>query len=229
MTRDFLQRRVDLAKHLLDQDVLEHYADAFLILTAVLSACAARRWPRLRDRNDRNRFVELLALYSPPEFNTQWVSVPALLVVGEISETDTPYHRNELRFFHDKEIDLCPADARQRYPKSGEVILRRYSYSGLIYNWLRCGYSHEYRPSHRNAGKIPGFRKGTKVEYSNRLVKIDESLEDCGNVEKDSENRAITRIVCFNPEYLIELAEYHAGHIAETPQKPPSSWWVEGK
>ena len=58
--RSFLLDRIRLVNELIAGGPRVEYADFVLILTAVLSACSARRWPGRGI--DRNRFVELLVM-----------------------------------------------------------------------------------------------------------------------------------------------------------------------
>jgi hypothetical protein len=191
----FLEGRVALIKHLIEGDIVVDPADLVLIICAVLSACAAHRWPRRRRSSDKERFIRLLIECSPPEFRTTWVSVPALLNDGLIAESDTPYGNpgHGTRICCDDEIDLSREDAIARYPQVAVKTLKEYSYASLIYRWLRCPYSHEYR-AHANVTKVQASRKPARVSYIGRI-----SLT----------TPEIRRMVSFHLDYLIKLAEYH--------------------
>jgi hypothetical protein len=189
----FLYGRIRLVKELLQSDLAVTYADLTLILCAVLSACAARRWPRQGRNLDKARFVSLLVKYSPPEFHTSWISVPALLNDGLITESETPWGRpgQATRVYCDEEIDLSIEDAELRYPLVSAVRLKEYSYASLIYRWLRCGYSHEYC-AHDSITEIQASRRISRLSYIGR-----------------STGKGIKRMVAFHLDYLIRLAEYH--------------------
>ena len=112
----FLQERMELVRALADsEDLPVSYADLALITCAVISACAARRWPGRGF--DRKRFVELLVQqHSDSRFRTSWISAPALLNAGLIRQDETPYGTpgNETRIYRDEEIDLSFEDARKQ-------------------------------------------------------------------------------------------------------------------
>ena len=85
----FLEERMDFVKDLLRSDMAVSYGDIVLIACAVLSACAACRWPKQDKKSDKERFTRLLIEHSAPEFRTSWVSIPSLLNDGLISEDET--------------------------------------------------------------------------------------------------------------------------------------------
>ncbi|KKL14557.1 hypothetical protein LCGC14_2514450, partial [marine sediment metagenome] len=164
----FLKGRLDIAKALLSDVPGAAYADVVLIVTAVLSACASLRWPSRR--KDKKRFVELLVRHSPEDFHTSWVSIPALISKGIISEEETLYRNgNSTRIFCGEEIDLCFNKACVQYPNIKSKQLRKHCYASLIYEWLRCGYAHEYCLQ-GNATHVPASRKEARVSYIGRLT-----------------------------------------------------------
>lgn len=213
--REFLQGRINLVKSLIDSSLSVHYGDLVLITCAVLSACASRRWPRrLPGQNiDRRSFIELLAMHSQDDFRTSWVSVPSLLNDNLISETQTPYGNpgNASRIYIDNEIDLSLGDAIRKYPQVSSSDLRRHCYASLIYERLRCGYSHEYCP-HESITHVPASRKNARISYIGRLS-----------------DKTIKRMISFHLNYLITLAEYHVSNLPSSPSTYPSPWWIDEK
>lgn len=206
----FLEGRLDLAEALATDIPGAIYADVVLVVTAVLSACASIRWPGRR--LDRKRFVELLVRHSPEDFRTSWVSIPALINQGLVLENDTPYMGgNSDRIFRDDEIDLSLHDARTRYPSVPEEQLRKHCYATLIYEWLRCGYAHEYCP-HQNITHVPPSRANARVSYIGRLT-----------------DKNLTRMVSFHLPYLFDVANYHVSILPDTADSPPSAWWIDQK
>ena len=202
----FLTGRLDLAKTLAGGVAGASYGDVALIITAVLSACASIRWPG--KGIDRKRFIELLVSHSPEEFRTSWVSIPALISQGFVSESDTPYAGGNFdRIFRDDEIDLCIEDAKTQYPEVPQERLRKHCYASLIYEWLRCGYAHEYCP-HENITHAPPSR--ARVSYIGRLM---------GN--------QVTRMVSFHLDYLFAIAEHHVSVLPGTGSSAPSTWWID--
>ena len=204
----FLRGRLELAKALADDIPLASYADVVLIITTVLNACASIRWPG--KGIDRKRFIELLVIHSPSEFHTSWVSVPALIDQEHIAENETPYARGDAaRIFRDEEIDLCIDEADRQYPNLGRPRLRKHCYASLIYEWLRCGYAHEYCP-HQNATHVPATRAGARVSYIGRLV-----------------HNKVRRMVSFHLDYLMAIADYHVSILPSTGSPRPSTWWID--
>jgi hypothetical protein len=189
----FLEGRIDFVKNLLQSDMDVTYGDIMLITCAILSACAARRWPKQEKKTDKEKFTGLLIEHSPPEFRTSWVSVPSLLYDGLISERETPWGAigKGCRIFCDDEIDLSLEEAIAKYPQIAPQTIREYSYASLIYKRLRCAYSHEYRP-HASVNEMQASRKEARISYIGRCS-----------------TNGIERRVSFHLDYLIKLAEYH--------------------
>jgi hypothetical protein len=210
--QDFLQGRINLVKALRDSDLPFHYADLALIICAVLSACASRRWPGEKKGIDRRRFIELLIKHSPDDFHTSWVSVPSLLNDGFIDETQTPYGKpgNGARIYCDDEIDLSLEYAINTYPQVPLNNLKQHCYAYLIYERLRCGYSHEYW-HHESITHVPASSRGSCVSYIGRT-----SLSD----------NTTRRMISFYPDYLLRLAEYHVSILPSSCSAHPS-WWID--
>ena len=207
--RAFLQDRIRLVRELLTDGPAVAYGDLVLILTAVISACAAIRWPGRGI--DRKRFVELLVRESPESFHASWISVPALINTGHVAEADTAYGKpgQSTRIFRDDEIDMAFEDAKATFKDVASDQIKRCSYAVLIYEWLRCGFAHEYC-AHENTTELAPSRQAARVSYIGR-----------GTPEGH------TRKVLFHLDYLIELAEYHASNLTESPKQQPAVWWIE--
>ena len=208
--QSFLQDRIRLVRDLLTSGPEVAYGDLVLILCAVMSACAAARWPG--EGIDRKRFLELLVRHSKPDHRTVWVSVPALISSGVLCESRTPYGDvgNADRIYRDHEIDLPLGDAMLRYSDIDERKLRKHTYAGLIYEWLRCGYAHEYCP-HGSISTMPASRFPARVSYIGRY-----------------DGGTLTRMVTFHLDYLIELTEHHVANLAISPMTRPTQWWSDG-
>jgi hypothetical protein len=205
----FLDDKIRLVNELVDSGIRVGYEDLALILCTVISASAARRWPG--PRIDRKRFVELLANQSPPDAHTSWVSIAALVNKHLVSEADTPFARNNTRIFRDDEIDLTLGEAAKAYPHLAIRDLKRCSYAALIYEWLRCGYAHEYGPD-EHITQVAASRQEARVSYIGRRHGV-----------------GIRRMVSFHIDYLITLAQFHAANDADRPtsQPLPAVWWIE--
>ncbi len=206
----FLRGRLDLAKALVADCPGASYADVALIITAVLSACAAIRWPG--KGIDRKRFIELLVLHSPADLRTSWVSIPGLINAGLLAEADTAYGRPgwSTRIFCDDEIDLSIEDTKTKYSAVPDKQLRKHCYASLIYDWLRCGYAHEYCP-HENITHVPASERNARVSYIGRSL---------------TTTRA-KRMVSFHLDYLMRIADHHVSNLPSTESPQPSRWWID--
>jgi len=207
--REFLQDRIRLVRELLQNDTPNAaYSDLTLILCTVISACASIRWPGRGF--DRNRFVELLVRLSPEDHHATWISVPALINGGHLEESDTPYENgNSTRIFRDEEIDLPYDEARVKYPTVTSQQLKAVSYAALIYSWLRCGYVHGYCP-HGTVTEVPASRYDARISYIGR-----------------SDGAVIKRMASFHLDYLITVADHHAGELPAAPSPQPADWWYD--
>lgn len=205
----FLSGRLDLVNVLATDVPGACYADLVLIVTAVLSACASARWPGTGI--DKKRFIELLVSHSPEDSHASWVCIPALINQGLLAEIETPYGSpgQSDRIFRDHEIDLAFDDAKTKYPHIPSPQLRKHSYASLIYEWLRCGYAHEYC-SHESITHVPASRRQARVSYIGRVTPT-----------------KLQRMVSFHFDYLMELAQHHVSTLPETPSPIPSKWWIE--
>ena len=85
------------------------HQDLELILTAVISACAACRWPG--EGFDRKRFVESLIRFGSQELHLDHVSTGALLELGVISDSQTPWGE-----FGQKCVFLLVTKSMAEYP-----------------------------------------------------------------------------------------------------------------
>lgn len=205
----FLKGRLDLVDVLAADVAGATYADLVLIITSVLSACASVRWPGTGI--DKRRFVELLVRHAPEDSRASWVSVPALINAGFVAESDTPYGPpgESTRIFCDHEIDLAFDDAKAKYSHVPTRQLRRHSYACLIYEWLRCGYAHEYCP-HENITHVPASRRKARISYIGRGTP-----------------RGLKRMASFHLDYLMELAQHHVSTLPTTPSPAPNPWWLD--
>ncbi len=208
--RAFLQDRIRLVNELVVGGPEVAYADLVLILTAVISGCAAARWPG--SGIDRNRYVELLVRYSPAEFHCDYVCVAGLLRSNLIAESETPWGKpgDATRIYTDEEIDMSLSDARLQYPNLSVKDLKNHAFATLVYSWLRCSYAHEYALT-RSATHMPASQEEARISYIGRL----------------KSDGGIQRMSAFHLQYLIRLASHHADHVAQSPQPRPSTWWLQ--
>lgn len=203
--KSFLEERIELLRAIQRGDV-EHagYPEIALISCAILSSCAASRWPGTGI--DKKRFIELLVSETADSLKADWVSIPTLINKGDIKIGETLYGtEGETRIFCGHEIDLPLAKAKERFPNVSLKTLKQQSYASLIYSNLRCGYSHEYMHS-IGMTPFPPSRKNARISYI---------------------GRGAQKISCFHSSYLIELAEYHVQQFVAEPLNRPDGWWSD--
>ena len=206
--KEFLQARIELAKYLAENVRGAHYADVVLILTAVISACASRRWPGTGI--DRKRFVELLVRYSPPHFHTSWISLPDLLgdypdaLIRPPGIPDTSIRCGE-------DVDKDYREAEGSFSDYRPEQIRKDSYATLIYERHRCGSAHEYWAGGNNVTHVPPSSQKARVTYIARGTP-----------------RGFRRMLAFHLEYLIDLSAHHAANLPEEACKEPPTWWIDG-
>ena len=204
--KEYLERRLLLVSEPRASELGLEYADSVLITCAVLSACAADRWPGTGI--DRARFIELLVKHSPDHFHASWVSIPELLYQRLILQSQTPYGEfgNRDNIYRGEDVDCSLDEATKRFPDVTD--LRKRCYASLIYERLRCAYAHEYLIG-ENMNAVPATRRQARVSYIRRGPEAD------------------TRIrISFHIDYLIQLAEHHVSCLTGNPLQRPSTWWI---
>jgi hypothetical protein len=208
--RHFLQGRIDLVQALRTSslDVTPH--DLHLILTAVMSACAACRWPG--DGFDRKRFVESLIRFSSPSLHLDYISTVALLELKLISDSETAWGKfgQEIRIFTGDEIDCSLPEMSSRYPRLSSRDLKKASYANCIYEWYRCGYAHSYWAK-GNTTYIPPSDSPTQISY-------------IGRREADGTR---TRIASFHLDYLVAVAHEQVSTLPKKRLEKPNEWWID--
>ena len=229
------------------EDLPVRYDDLALITCAVISACAAWRWPG--ERIDKKRFVELLVKCSPSDSHTSWVSVPALVNASMIGEDHTPWGvpGNATRICRDEEVDVSLEDARTRYPDRTNAELRRHCYASLIYQRLRCAYMHEYRSGEDIAayswerhspdksldsarvsygGEVRLSDTGAEMRRKRNAAEIS-PIKNAAQMRRLSKETEIRRTIHFHLDYLIELAQHHVSIMPPACEPRPDEWWVD--
>jgi hypothetical protein len=208
--QSFLQGRVDLVKTLRESSLPVTYHDLALILTAVMSACAACRWPGRGF--DPKRFVESLIRFSSPELHLNWVSTGALLEIGAISDSQTPWGRpaQQVRIFTGEELDGPIAAMEHRYPDVSLRDFKRASYANRIYEWLRCGYAHNYWAGGNTTPVAPSDRPA-QISYISRGGPFGRQI----------------RVASFHLDYLILVAEEQVVKLPEREIDKPGQWWID--
>ena len=103
-------------------------------------------------------------------------------------------------------------DALQKFHNILKNKIKQHCYAYLIYERLRCGYSHEYWQG-RDVTHIPPSDEKARISYIGRL----------------SPEKKVKRMISFHLDYLISLAEHHVSIIQDNPLPNPSKWWIDEK
>lgn len=208
--RNFLQGRINLVQALRTSALPVTHQDLELILTAIISACAACRWPG--EGFDRKRFVESLIRFGSPELHLDYVSTGALLEMGVISDSQTPWGAfgQQIRIFTGDEIDGTIPKMAQRYPGVSTPDLKKASYANRIYEWLRCGYAHNYWAAGNTTHVAPSDGPA-QISY-------------IGRRESDG---TLARIASFHLDYLIAVAQEQVSSLPKKKLDKPDHWWID--
>jgi len=226
MSNDWLQEwsqsKIDLASRLSSGECGGSYAEAVIIICNVLSAISADIWP---GRNiDKKRFVELLFKYSNSMESCETISVP--LLIDTFRECGNIKLANKLKMellpFSDTRVitgndsDKTIGDLKTDYPEIEITVLKRHSYSCILYEDIRSGYAHEYQPGGRaDSWPMSSDRDNCLVSYTNRLT-------NAGTVN---------RLIHFNVSWLVRLAGEVVGNLVKENPMPTftryTSWWLE--
>jgi hypothetical protein len=151
------------------------YGDGAIVLCVSISAMASLRWIK-KDRTDRRRFIEIVARSSQVGFDPTIVSAP--LLAQENNSWKPKLGVSDKAFYYTQDNDksendiiaLCDAAMTMRERKK---FARNYSYACLLYEHIRCGFIHTYRPTEAatndDALRAVFDAGGAKVTYVNSL------------------------------------------------------------
>ncbi len=215
---DWAEEKRDIALELDRGRCGGSYAEAVLILGAVISALAAEVWPG--KGIDQKRFVQLLKDFAPRDPDPARISVPLLAGHLRSPARRAAGTRIEDAFMKYGSTRVLTGDEVDR--SEGQILsvcntvtlkeLRAHSYGNLFYRELRSSYVHEYRPGER-ADSWPMTRSEASVSYVNWANDPD-------------------RHIHFHVDWLGELSVRTAEAIDDfatpPPLKRPAKWWVDG-
>jgi len=227
--REWAAKKTEIARRLECGECEGSYAEAVLILCAVISALAAELWPRThvdKKRFDGKRFAEAIMRASAGS-NGDWVriSVPLLIQwlrdktrveeAKALEKEYVPYQSG--RILLGDEVDRTEEEILQVCPDLNRKEIRNYSYPRVLYREVRSSYVHEYRAGDES-GSVPMARKRSPM---------------VGYVNRTGPTRRVTkRLVHFHVESLCRLAESAAGWAASKSEKvplgKPGKWRVDG-
>ena len=191
------------------------YGEAVLVLCAALSGLAAEVWPG--DRIDRKRFVELLKDFGPKQFSSTNVSVPVLVKrLSEAAKQEATVIKSQLLNFSPSlvltsEIDKSESDILNVCGTLDSREIRRCSYANLLYEQVRSGYTHEYKPG-GSAESLPLSQSESDVSYVNYI---------------DDHRR-----IHFPVDWISGVAKGAAEAVdkrsTSLPKQEPAPWWIDG-
>jgi hypothetical protein len=199
--------------------------DAFLVVSALLSAIASVLWPKQK-QTDRKRFVELWARYSDNGLRPNMISLP--LLVERLSDDDKDDAAEAARLLRPDLIEGIPAfedsvisGLSVDMPDSDVALatglplaaVREYSYPNLFYRHFRSAYVHEYTVgTHGDAFQLSGLRAA--VVY------------DGGWAEPPH------RRIAFDIHWVMAIATSVTTNVlsdwGKRPLALPTAWWING-
>jgi hypothetical protein len=205
------------------------YGDAILVLTAVISALASQCWPG--KSLDRCRFNQLLVDYAP---ETRTISVPLLMKHFESNgKTDLA---STLKSHFDSCIplgsiprgdivDLSEKDVEKLLGAPCRIEVRKHSYANLLYEELRCSYSHEFKPGDRVRVHRPSWlylEPGVFYQpYSRRDSNISENPLEPSSYQ-----------IYFDLTWIGKVLKKCSIAVDKAAKrlrrKPPIKWWITG-
>ena len=189
-------------------------------------------WARSRN-TDKKRFIEIVARFGGGVPDSTRVSgvllaeaVPQLR--QQLGIAEKALHLSERNDKTEAEaISICTAAGIQDFKKR----VRRYSYASLLYEEVRCGFAHEYKPGERAAdgdqlrtlARVPS----REISYTNALV-----IENAIPVTRRRIYFPLERI----SEIALAVADGMDNECANLNANPfdnlrvsiPTPWWSEG-
>jgi hypothetical protein len=220
--KKWTHEKVELALRLNNGDCGGSYAEAVIILCSVLSGISADVWPG-RNR-DRKRFVELLVKFTDTSFSCQKVSVPLLVSAvrdnGNIKMANSLKQDlmppSEMSVVTGDDVDETVDELFKSYHGIDLTLLKRNSHACVLYEEVRSGFVHEYRPGVRSESRYMGSsRQDSSIRYINR-VKHD------GKVD---------RLIYFNVSWLASLVDEVVSTLSQSDPIPKfdtyNSWWLD--
>jgi hypothetical protein len=216
---EWMQKKNEIALNLASGQCGGSYGEAAIILCAALSALAANVWPG--KRIDRVRFAQLLKDFAPNRFQVTRVSIPLLVEHLRTNKRTVESEAIQKAFLDYDPWQILTGDDVDKSETESHVVcptlslkeLREHSYANLLYEEIRSGYAHEYRPGQRADSWSMTQREDATISYINWADRLD-------------------RHIHFHIRWISELAYAVAQAVdaaaSDLPQNPPQRWWVSG-
>jgi|GEM_PF-3007902 len=217
----FAKRIISVAEQLDAGACGGSYAEACILVSALVSGISADLWPGTG--NDQRRFTETWVRYADPALHSTLVSLPLLyaelLQRGQRSEADLLARISSVPLGKDARIVTRDDVDRDEPTVVGACTslsfkdVRRFSYPSIFYRLFRSGLVHEYQLSGR-ATSSPMTTRPAHVSYSNHI------------------DRPSGRRIHFHFSWLAALAESIATNassdVSQRPLPSPTRWWTDG-
>lgn len=218
---DFANRVTSVADALAAGRCGGSYAEACILVSALVSGIAADLWPGTGI--DRRRFVEAWARHADASLLPVLVSTPLLhahLVkenrhaeVAQLQRLCAAPLGNDARVITGEDVDCLETAVLECLPALPVATVREFTYPSIFYQNFRSGLLHEYQTTGRSTA-TPMTTRPSRVSYANHL------------------DPPVGRRIHFHLPWLIEVARSIATS-AETvalqrPLRPPSNWWIDG-
>lgn len=127
------------------------YADGIIPLCVSINAMASSLWIE-ETRNDRNRFIELVARFGGGDgVDPTTVSRPLLAQSKPAWRAAVPVSRINWALTGDDDLPETEIVPKHPDPAKADDLkrkeIRKFSYASLLYSEIRCGFIHTYRAS----------------------------------------------------------------------------------
>ena len=220
---EFVRKKMDVACALDRRQCGGSYAEACMIVAAIISGLAADLWPG--DGIDRKRFVELWVRYGQTIPTAAHVSMPLLT-----QWLDGESRRAEARAIENSRPEMFGAGFSSRVVTGSEVDMpedevlsvcgtvtraeiRPFTYPAIFYKEFRCGLMHEYRFGDRasdwsmtmNRGQVSYFNMADGFDGTRRLIHFD---------------------LPWLRDLVLSIARASEPDTRKAPLPLPSSWWL---
>lgn len=142
----WVRQKNNLAQSIGKGDLGGSYAEGAIILCAIISAMSSFLWTPSKG-HDGDRFVEIITRFPPHNLDPTRVSAPLLAAAFPQLQQDLGI--SKMAFYLTEDCDKSEAEALRICEaarlRECKRTIRQYSYVNLLYEQVRCGFSHEYR------------------------------------------------------------------------------------
>ncbi len=220
--REWMKSKCNIALRLDNGDCGASYDEAIIVLCAAISSVAAECWPKCKPRDsiDKARFVELLKDSASPSIMSTHISVPLLIdrlyLDSRASEVAVlrQYLPEPFTILTGTNVDKSEVELRTLCPSLPIKDIRSCSYANILYEEVRSGYMHKYKPSDRAESWPITAKQDQAVSYVNVI-------------------KGPYRRIHFHIEWVAKLAMTVAESAdcieSAIPLKRPLYWWIHGK